>query len=163
MLVWFISSICDFLVFILLVFANILNYSTMSAKERLKEFLSYKKIGRNRFEDQIGVSTGYVSSKSMTITSDVIEKTKRMFPDLNLDWLIIGEGEMTTPVGVHVGNIKNSTAVVNYGDGNEIANNRTSPTEELLQLQREYLDMLKKKDEQIDRLTGVIEKLMGKL
>lgn len=66
----------------------------MSTKDRLKEFLTAKKMGRNKFEDTIGVSNGYVSSKSATITSDVIEKTVSVFPDLNLDWLITGKGEM---------------------------------------------------------------------
>lgn len=70
----------------------------MSTKDRLKEFLAAKKMGRNRFEDTIGVSNGYVSSKSVTITSDVIEKTVKLFPDLNLDWLITGEGEMLKSV-----------------------------------------------------------------
>lgn len=90
-------------------------------------------------------------------------KILKVEPSISAEWLMLGTGNMKKEPTQHVGDIKNSTAVVNYGDGNEIANNRTSPTEELLQLQREYLEMLKKKDEQIDRLTGVIEKLMGKL
>lgn len=66
----------------------------MTTKDRLKEFLSSQKIGRNKFEEQINISTGYMSSKAITITSDVIEKTVSAYPDLNLDWLITGEGSM---------------------------------------------------------------------
>lgn len=66
----------------------------MTAKDRLKEFLSSQKIGRNKFEEQINISTGYMSSKAITITSDVIEKTVSAYPDLNLDWLITGKGSM---------------------------------------------------------------------
>lgn len=94
---------------------------------------------------------------------DTLQKLLIANPMISAEWLMLGTGNMKKEPTQHVGDINNSTAVVNHGDGNVIANNRTSPTEELLQLQREYLDMLKKKDEQIDRLTGVIEKLMGKL
>lgn len=66
----------------------------MTTKDRLKEFLSSQKIGRNRFEEQLGISIGYMSSKATTITSDVIEKTILAYPILNLDWLITGSGEM---------------------------------------------------------------------
>lgn len=66
----------------------------MTTKDRLKEFLSSQKIGRNKFEEQINISTGYMSSKAITVTSDVIEKTVSAYPDLNLDWLITGEGPM---------------------------------------------------------------------
>lgn len=47
----------------------------MTTKDRLKEFLSVKGIGRNRFETQIGVSRGYLSTKSDVISSEVIEKS----------------------------------------------------------------------------------------
>lgn len=66
----------------------------MTTKERLKEFLSIQKIGRNRFEEQLGISIGYMSSKANTVTSDVIEKTISAYPSLNLDWLITGKGPM---------------------------------------------------------------------
>lgn len=66
----------------------------MSTKDRLKEFLSSQKVGRNKFEEQIGVSIGYLSTKSVTITSDVIEKTVMTYPNLSLDWLITGKGSM---------------------------------------------------------------------
>lgn len=67
----------------------------MTTKDRLKEFLSFKKMGRNKFEEKVGISTGYMSSKSTSITSEVIEKAKNEFPDLNLDWLLTGKGEKT--------------------------------------------------------------------
>ena len=67
----------------------------MNTKDRLKQYLSLKNIGRNKFEQQIGVSTGYLSTKSLTISSDVIEKTAEIFPELNINWLLTGNGMMT--------------------------------------------------------------------
>lgn len=66
----------------------------MTTKDRLKEFLSVQKVGRNKFEEQIGVSIGYLSTKSATITSDVIEKAIKSYPNLSIEWLITGQGGM---------------------------------------------------------------------
>lgn len=84
----------------------------MATKDRLKEFLAFKKIGRNKFEAKLGIANGYMSSKGFSITSDVIEKSAIEFPDLNIEWLITGKGEM----------LKNSGAVIgsNQGEGNKI-------------------------------------------
>lgn len=70
---------------------------SMDAKNRLKLFVKEKGYGRNKFEELIGISIGYLSTKNETINSDVIEKTKTFFPDLNLDWLITERGEMRDP------------------------------------------------------------------
>ena len=74
-------------------------------------------------------------------------------PNISAEWLIRGEGDMFRHAGQHVGDIIGSTAVVNHGDGNSIANNDTT------NLQSKYLDLLAKKDQQIDRLLSIIEKL----
>lgn len=66
----------------------------MATKDRLREFLTAQKIGRNKFEENLGIASGYMSTKSATITSDVIEKTTAAYPSLNLDWLITGKGSM---------------------------------------------------------------------
>lgn len=53
--------------------------------------------GQNKFEAYIGLSTGYISNMKKNnggISSDVILKLKNKFSDLNLDWLITGEGPM---------------------------------------------------------------------
>ena len=59
-----------------------------------KEFLSTLKIGRNKFEAQLGLANGYVSSKGASISSDVIEKTLIAYPILNAEWLLTGKGNM---------------------------------------------------------------------
>ena len=72
-----------------------------------------------------------------------------------------GEGPMLRPdPSQSIGDISGSTVVGNnvHGSGNNITNNS-----ELAALQQQYLEMLKKRDEQIDRLTAVIERLTAKL
>lgn len=69
-------------------------YTNMTTKERLKEFVSKQGLGQNAFEKKVCIAIGYLASKSVSVTSDTIEKTIAVFPNLNLDWLITGEGEM---------------------------------------------------------------------
>lgn len=69
----------------------------MTTKDRLKMFVSSLGLGRNKFETLLGLSNGYISSKSSAISSDVIEKIAFAYPDLNLEWLLRGKGDMFKP------------------------------------------------------------------
>lgn len=42
----------------------------------------------------MGLANGYVSSKGVSISSDVIEKLVVAYPEVNIDWLITGKGPM---------------------------------------------------------------------
>lgn len=63
-------------------------------KDRILQFIEYKGIKKNRFEVICGLPQRYVSNIGKTIQSDAIEKIVLNFPDLNLHWLITGNGEM---------------------------------------------------------------------
>ena len=66
----------------------------MNTKERLKEFLAYKKIGQNRFARECGFAEGTINESKGTIGSGILEKISLRYPELNLEWLITGKGEM---------------------------------------------------------------------
>lgn len=64
---------------------------------KLQQSLKNNIGGQNKFEAYVGVSAGYISNMNKNsggISSDVMLKLKDKFPDLNLDWLITGNGEM---------------------------------------------------------------------
>jgi hypothetical protein len=67
-------------------------------KERLKEFIAYLGIGNREFEISIEVSNGYINSISKSIGGDKLEKISKKYPQLNREWLLFGEGDMTKPV-----------------------------------------------------------------
>lgn len=68
----------------------------METKERFIKFLKTKKMGQTFFEESAGLSRGSISQKN-GFTSKSIEKIATACPDLNLNWLFTGEGDMIKP------------------------------------------------------------------
>jgi transcriptional regulator with XRE-family HTH domain len=66
----------------------------MSVKERLIEYLKSKKIGQSAFEKSVDLSNGYVNNIRKSIQPDKIQRIALQYPDLNMGWLMTGEGEM---------------------------------------------------------------------
>ena len=65
-----------------------------TVKERIKLYLKHKKISNAEFGRTIGVSNAYVSSIRRSIDKDKIKSIALHYPDLNIDWLLYGEGTM---------------------------------------------------------------------
>lgn len=65
-----------------------------SVKERLMEYLKYAGISKTVFGKMIGVSSAYVTSIRQSISQDKIQSIALKFPNLNIEWLLTGEGEM---------------------------------------------------------------------
>lgn len=128
----------------------------MAVKERLREFIKYKRISEREFCRQIGVSTSYVNSIRTSIQPDKMKSIGEVFPELDPMWLITGEGEMLKNTNIS-NNSGNGTSVA--GNGNKVTNNDIAG---MIELQKGYQAMIKEKDEQISRLISVIEKLSSK-
>ena len=122
-------------------------------KQRLVQFIKFMNLTQKEFEDRCGMSNGYVANIRKSLGSDKILSIAQQFPELNRDWLLYGEGEMLK-VSQSMGDVNNSLVVgANFsGNGNNITHNDSI---------NEMIGLLKKKDEQIDRLLTIIEK-MGK-
>lgn len=135
----------------------------MNIKGRFLEFISYKHLSKRKFQESIGVSNSYIQNISNGIGAEVLQRIKASYPELNTDWLMTGEGDMLKPIQ-NVSEISNSTIVganVN-GNGNNISNNDANNISGMIELQKGYQDMMRKSQEQIDRLLIVIEKLTSK-
>lgn len=66
----------------------------MSVKERLIEYLKYKKISKSEFGRMINVSSAFITSMRSSLQPDKIKRIAFNFPDLNTEWLLTGEGNM---------------------------------------------------------------------
>ena len=65
--------------------------------DRLMQFIKYSGLSARQFDLSIGASNGYtlrMSKNRASIGSDVIENILRVYPDMNVAWLLTGEGPM---------------------------------------------------------------------
>lgn len=64
-----------------------------SVNERLKLFIKSLRISVNKFEVQCGLSSSYVNNIKKP-SFEAIDKIKKVYPQLNDEWLLTGEGDM---------------------------------------------------------------------
>lgn len=65
-----------------------------TVKSRLLEYLRSKKISQTEFTRALGVSPTYVGAMRKGMPASKLKKITELYPDLNRDWLLYGEGEM---------------------------------------------------------------------
>lgn len=63
-------------------------------KERIIRFINYKGITIQAFELKTGLSNGAVSKMGDGTRRRTLEKISNYYPELNINWLLTGEGEM---------------------------------------------------------------------
>lgn len=82
-----------------------------TVKERILEFIKDSQMSVAEFERRIEVSNGYVNSISKSIQPDKLEKISKSFPDLNINWLLLGTGAMKrgTIIGIDISSVIDNT------------------------------------------------------
>ena len=126
----------------LLYFRIILNNKSMetTVKERLMKYLYKKDIKSNYFCSKIGVSAAFISSMRKSIQPDKLYSIAVNFPDLNIEWLLTGQGNM----------LRKSYENVNKEDM------------ELSDVVKKFQNQIELKDQEISILKKRIEELEGK-
>lgn len=76
-----------------------------TVKQRILEFIEYKKISVREFERRANLSYGYLKSLRKSPTIDKMQSIIHAFPELNQEWLQTGEGMMINSVAQTVANI----------------------------------------------------------
>lgn len=66
----------------------------MTLKDRVRLYCERKNMAITKFEREAKLSNGYFKESTSRIGDDKIERIRRAFPDLNIDWLLTGNGEM---------------------------------------------------------------------
>ena len=65
----------------------------MTHKEKLREYVHFKKISNRKFCLRINVSDKFLATDG-AIYSKILPKIRKSFPDLNMDWLLFDKGDM---------------------------------------------------------------------
>jgi len=68
-----------------------------SIRDRLRQFLKYINESPEDFYKKVCLSQGYLYHDQSGINSDILQKIKKVYYSLNLEWLITGEGVMIKP------------------------------------------------------------------
>lgn len=63
-------------------------------KDRLLEYLKFKRMTQAEFTKLMGVSGAYIGAMRRSISDEKVNKMRKLFPDLNITWLLYGDGEM---------------------------------------------------------------------
>lgn len=85
-------------------------------RDRLEYYIAHKGLSVRRFEILIGASNGYVSNIKLNITPAKQKQIQSAFPDLNMSWVLTGEGEMLRHAPSH--NITGNNNIVGNNTGN---------------------------------------------
>lgn len=70
------------------------NTLTNTLKDRVIFFLKKSEISFSDFSRMAGVSAAYIPSLKQNIGIEKLKILKKINPDLSLDWLLLGKGEM---------------------------------------------------------------------
>lgn len=88
----------------------------MDIKDRFDAFIQYKRLSRRKFQEKIAVSNSYIQNISKGISGEVLNRIAIQFPDLNIEWLKTGVGNMLISeereektISIHQANIKEAT------------------------------------------------------
>lgn len=65
-----------------------------TTKDRLLELLEELGYGQNKFEEKCGISRGTIAHSKGDMSSTSLNKIANTYPNVNVHWLITGEGEM---------------------------------------------------------------------
>lgn len=106
-------------------------------KSRLLDFIKATGLSVRAFEKKAGLSNGYIMRVKEGFNAQKITDILRAFPNLNPNWLLTGEGSMLKDVDCLDGSINVDAS------------------------QADLLAALKKAQEQIDRLLGIIERMQS--
>lgn len=68
-----------------------------TVKDRLLLFLRHEGISNSEFARRLGVSVAYVGAMRKSLPEEKVKKVVELFPALNRDWLLYGEGDMLLP------------------------------------------------------------------
>lgn len=82
-------------------------------KERIRKYLKFNKITQNEFYATIGVSNAYMQSIRLSIQPDKLPRIKQAYPDINIEWLVTGRGNMlNTPQHISAINNGNNSGTI---------------------------------------------------
>ncbi|MDP2235023.1 MAG: helix-turn-helix transcriptional regulator [Bacteroidales bacterium] len=122
----------------------------MTVKERLIHYLERKGIKHKEFNEKVGVSKGYIGAISKSPSNSVLNRISIHFPDLSIEWLTTGKGNMLNNSGYEAENVARKFTELN--SDYEVNNQNDSIT-----IPREVFDMISRLTETVQSQQRIID------
>lgn len=121
-------------------------------KERILQFVDFKGDTKERFYEKIGMSSANFrgKAKETPINSTAIENILAEYPDLNIEWLITGKGEMIKSISQNI-TIEGQNANMNNINGNGNISISNTDISQMIQIQRELNEIVKTTQSQLTK------------
>lgn len=120
----------------------------MTAKERILKYIDVKGITQYSFSQQTGLSNGFLKSGS-SLSVDNLRIISSTFRDLNVVWVVTGDGEMLTPLYGHtqigIDNKISNSPINIYGTELERLKKENELLKESIKDKEEIINLLKNK------------------
>ncbi|MCU7559099.1 hypothetical protein N4T42_02125 [Riemerella anatipestifer] len=136
-------------------------------KERILQFVDFKGVKREVFYGKIGMTSANFrgKAKETPINSTAIENILSEYPDLNLEWLITGSGEMVKGSTQNV-RIEGQNKNLNNINGSSNVTISQNDISEIIEIQREMNNIIKTTQSQLSesqqQVSNLIEILKNK-
>lgn len=114
----------------------------MTSIDRIIKFIEFKGIKKSVFYKNTGLSNGYLD-KVKELGADKILSIISFYTEINIEWLITGEGEMLKQEGNN-----ESLGLLNESNTSYTTNHTK---DELIMTQRKYINKLEQEIDQIKR------------
>lgn len=139
----------------------------MNVKERLKEYIKYKNLTVISFERSINRSNGYVSSISKSIQPETILAISEKYPDLSIEWLLIGKGRMIKTISIadnQEQHLKNTVLLEKKIHGNDPSyyEKRANELKKTLSILNERVSILERTIADKNKIISLLEEMNRK-
>lgn len=131
----------------------------MTDSERISKIAEYSGLSIKKLAEEIGLKTVQtlydIKNGKHGISREVANKIKAKYLNINLAWLLTGEGQMLTNNNTQINNTGEFT---NTGDINNTINMTPPKAEDYLAVTQQMLQQVGKILEQSERILTIIEK-----
>lgn len=136
--------------------------------ERFKNMINYlleKKIefSQNDIAKKIGISSGYISEliqAKKKISKQIVSKLVDAYPQLNVDYLKTGDGEMLKKTEIH-NTISNTGAFSTNTINGDLGTQLSELISEQKELRKDFMSLMNEKNKQINDLIEIVKKNNG--
>ena len=119
----------------------------MTVKQRIIQYVEYRKISARKFSVSIGASPGYVNAISKSIQPDKLSRISELYPDLITECLMTGKGSMLK---------SENTEIPAYEIEQPDLNFTNMDLQRLLSAIEQHGEEFKKQGERLDRVLDLV-------